>query len=118
MAEYIERAETAEFFEKSKQTMWHKDDVAATISSNKNIPTADVVEVVHGKWVHIKDCGGGKCSGHCSVCWAPQEADNPSVIKEVFRYCRWCGAKMDGDDFCSYGERRSEDENQSNTNQK
>ena len=72
-------------------------------------PAADVVEVVHGEWVHIKDCGGGKCSGHCSVCWAPQEADNPSVIKEVFRYCRWCGAKMDGDDYCSYGERRSDE---------
>lgn len=61
-----------------------------------NIPAADVVEVVHGEWVHIKDYGGGKCSGHCSVCWTLQEADNPSALKGSFRYCRWCGAKMDG----------------------
>lgn len=96
MAEYIERFDAAAFFENSKQTMWHKDDVSATISSKKNIPDADVVEVVHGEWVHIKDYGGGKCSGHCSVCWTLQEADNPSALKGSFRYCRWCGAKMDG----------------------
>ena len=46
MAEYIERSDAASFFENSKQTMWHKDDIAATISSKKNIPDADVVEVV------------------------------------------------------------------------
>lgn len=63
----------------------------------------DVVEVVHGEWVHIKDYGGGNCSGHCSVCWTLQEADNPSALKGSFRYCRWCGAKMDG-------ERRSEND--------
>ncbi len=45
MAEYIERSDAAEYFEKSKQTMWHKDDIAATISSKANIPTADVVEI-------------------------------------------------------------------------
>lgn len=48
MAEYVERATVAEFFEKSKQVMWHKDDVAAAISSD-SIPTADVVEVVGGR---------------------------------------------------------------------
>lgn len=45
MAEYIKRASAAEFFEKSNQVMWHKDDVAAALSG-KSIPTADVVEVV------------------------------------------------------------------------
>lgn len=40
--EYIERANAAEYFEKSEQMMWHKDDVAAAISQPKNIPVADV----------------------------------------------------------------------------
>lgn len=58
--------------------------------------SADVVEVVHGEWANIKDYGD-YCLGHCSVCWTPQGATFPSALKEGFRYCRWCGAKMDGE---------------------
>ena len=56
---------------------------------------ADVVEVVHGEWTNIRDYGD-YCLGHCSVCRTPQEVAFPSALKEGFRYCRWCGAKMDG----------------------
>lgn len=82
MAEYIERAETAEFFEKSKQTMWHKDDIAATISSKKNIHSADVVEVVR-----CKDC----------IQWDDKEKDC-CVFYNRREY-----------DYCSYGERLEAD---------
>lgn len=58
-------------------------------------PSADVVEVVHGKWINII-CYGDYCLGYCSVCWTLQGATFPSALKEGFRYCRWCGAKMDG----------------------
>lgn len=99
MAEYIEREALIQHMQECK------DENAFTLMATgyaysfiEAAPSADVVEVVHGEWVHIKDYGGGKCSGHCSVCWAPQEADNPSALKGGFRYCRWCGAKMDGDD--------------------
>jgi hypothetical protein len=84
---YINRAETAEFFEKSKQTMWHKDDIAATISSKKNIPYADVAEVVR-----CRDC---KC----------YEIHKPSVTMNCERDGRL--VPMMPDDYCSYGERRS-----------
>ena len=97
MAEYIERYEAIEFTKQYTPTINGETTMQCVERSLLNVPSADVVEVVHGEWVHIKDYGGGKCLGHCSVCWTPQEADNPSVIKEVFRYCRWCGAKMDGD---------------------
>jgi hypothetical protein len=90
MAEYIERSETAEFFEKSKQTMWHKDDVAATISSKKNIPAADVVEVVHGEWKFNKDG-----SGTCNQCHITQK--NVWDYDNWQNYCGHCGAKMDGE---------------------
>ena len=91
MAEYIERAETAEFFEKSKQTMWHKDDVAATISSKKNIPSADVVEVVR-----CKDCRIGK--------------GNTPKMGAGWIYCENNGQYHKETHFCGYGERRLENE--------
>lgn len=96
MAEYIERAETAEFFEKSKQTMWHKDDIAATISSKKNIPSADVVEVIHACWQWSKVNGqyGYYCS-NCQAGWANSE--NAEWIAKSHDYCPKCGAKMDGE---------------------
>lgn len=102
MAEYIDREELLKDIEDSVRFSSRNGVSAEMRGAHKIVerifsaPTVDVDEVVHGEWVHIKDYGGGKCLGHCSVCWAPQEADNPSVIKEVFRYCRWCGAKMDG----------------------
>lgn len=81
MAEYIERAKAAEYFEKSKQVMWHKDDVAATVS-NDSIPTADVAEVRHGCW---QDNRNGTFT--CSVCGGKSSKMD---------YCGRCGAKMDG----------------------
>lgn len=104
MAEYIERAETAEFFEKSKQTMWHKDDIAATISSKKNIPAADVVEVVHGEWI----AHGYKW--RCSVCNSKLNLDG-TPMENGFYFCPNCGSKMDANRkrlLNYFSERRSE----------
>lgn len=104
MAEYIEREALLYEMENLKPINWTNSEAENRADIEYGVyremiklqPSADVVEVVHGEWVHIKDYGGGKCLGHCSVCWAPQEADNPSALKGNFRYCRWCGAKMDG----------------------
>ena len=97
MAEYINREKifpNGVFYVNKNQPEKSLDELINRICK---APAADVVEVVHGEWVHIKDYGGGNCSGHCSVCWTLQEADNPSALKGSFRYCRWCGAKMDGE---------------------
>lgn len=92
MAEYIERSDAAVFFENSKQTMWHKDDIAATISSKKNIPSADVAEVVHGKWMVNRS--PVEVEFRCSKCnYSYIEAD-PNQ-KCDYNYCPICGAKMD-----------------------
>ena len=50
-------------------------------------PSADVVQVVHGRW--IKYTGMGKMQWMCSECSA--EEKNPKVAN----YCYHCGAKMD-----------------------
>ena len=63
----------------------------------KDTPAADVVPVVHGRWIRFKetDPETGYIHMKCSVCsayWSdPSHADH-------FRYCPNCGAKMDGGD--------------------
>ena len=52
-----------------------------------DIPAADVVPVVHARW--IKYTGMGKVQWMCSKCSA--EEKNPKVAN----YCYYCGAKMD-----------------------
>ena len=46
-------------------------------------PAADVVPVVHGRWIHHDD---GVVT--CSECGNAESSDS--------YYCRYCGAKMDG----------------------
>lgn len=64
------------------------------VDTVENFPTADVVEVVHGKWFWADD---GYC--RCSEC--TQKAplvqpldDEPEAV--MTKYCPNCGAKMDG----------------------
>lgn len=49
-------------------------------------PTADVVEVVHGKWI-ISDMG----FPYCSKCGTALTKSVPRT-----KYCSNCGARMDG----------------------
>lgn len=55
----------------------------------KEQPAADVEPVKHGKWICMGDCGVTKCS-YCG--WTIEE-----YIED--KYCRECGARMDGDAF-------------------
>ena len=57
----------------------------------KSTPTADVVEVRHGKWVK------NSCYNTCSVCKEYTHAWNDDGDLQEFAYCPNCGAKMDGD---------------------
>ena len=62
------------------------------------LPAADVVPVLHGRWISLTDCSNAGV--YCSVC-------NKKVYKEDYAicnrknklrsdYCPNCGAKMDG----------------------
>lgn len=56
----------------------------------KNAPAADVVPVVHGRWLDNEDYM------FCSICGIQWNyCDNDT---ETFNYCPNCGAKMDGED--------------------
>ena len=54
----------------------------------RKIPTADVQEVRHGKWV-IKGL-----TPYCSVCHRPSEYECDGVHSKPL-FCPHCGAKMD-----------------------
>jgi hypothetical protein len=51
----------------------------------ESVPSADVVEVVHGEWVNYK-----AVHYKCSIC-------GNRVGGKITKYCSECGAKMDGD---------------------
>lgn len=55
------------------------------------IPSADVAPVKHGEWVYNEN---GCIS--CSICKKHYAFGSEIWNKSENRYCRWCGAKMDG----------------------
>lgn len=64
-------------------------DAIEILAEVEYAPTADVVEVKHGEWLHKKvDKSNWYVYGQCSKCLERNRIGN---------YCRNCGAKMDGD---------------------
>ena len=57
----------------------------------RKIPPADVVPVVHGRW--IEDEGEGYHGIHCSRCNFSIPYGN---VMMGYNFCPKCGAKMDG----------------------
>jgi hypothetical protein len=61
---------------------WYKGNIM-------EVPAADVVEVVHAKWIDSK-YGNVNC-GHCGIRRRAPKSDDDDRF-----YCSNCGAKMDG----------------------
>lgn len=88
MAEYIEREA---LLVKLREAVSHKGMGAAIagvlIRYIESIPTADVVEVVHGRWMHEECLGVVSLNGYeCSRC----RKNN----RRATNYCPNCGAHM------------------------
>lgn len=59
-------------------------------------PAADVVAVVHGRWVHPHWKGSDFCYD-CSVCGnEAMHREYKWSGKKIYPICPYCGAKMDG----------------------
>ena len=58
----------------------------------QRVPAADVVPVVHGRWVHTDLASHWYGKDECSVC-TYHENDRSDLSH--FNYCPNCGAKMD-----------------------
>lgn len=101
MARYIDAEKLQEDFEKiaDEPDYMHEGEtwqtgiyLAGTITDKQ--PTADVVEVKHGRWeeVHIQH------EGYAEVYYNHKECKiSPNELyKSPFEHCPRCGAKMDG----------------------
>ncbi len=80
--------------EKIKYTEYINGDVTVSKDLVEKIPTADVQEVRHGKWIYR---GHHEIYGHafeCSICERYLFANSKEHVYEEYPYCH-CGAKMD-----------------------
>ena len=59
----------------------------------KALPSADVVQVVHGHWID-EDPAFAEYFANCSVCGYEIDVHNE---RGYFNFCPNCGAKMDGE---------------------
>ena len=57
-----------------------------------NAPAADVAPVVHGRWISVPH----KLARICSVCNRDEPYKFADIDADVYDYCPYCGAKMDG----------------------
>ena len=81
--EYIEREVLLKNLNRFAQ-----DNYCVTINDViMNLPAADVVEVVHGKWDDSLD----GITPYCSICGRSHK-----LMVRTPNYCPNCGAKMDG----------------------
>lgn len=62
----------------------------------KALPAADVVPVVHGRWIGAPLCGNDNC--RCSACGSWHNIHVNLCGDPMQKYCPECGAKMDRGD--------------------
>ena len=63
----------------------------------RELPAADVAEVVHGEWLRADDDWNSLTTIQCSLCseeWRFETDDDVSLLN--YKYCPNCGARMDG----------------------
>lgn len=93
MTEYINReaAIRALLNDAPEQVSYSREDAADCI---RYMDAADVVPVVHGRWIGAPLCGNDNCK--CSECgsWHNIHANLRGKIMQ--KYCPSCGARMDG----------------------
>ena len=77
------------------QCAWERDLAIEQLRNDYGVglgekKSADVVEVVHGRWVEVHRTPFGSSAYRCSVC------EGYMPFYNGYNYCPNCGAKMDG----------------------
>lgn len=88
MAKYINAAEAAEKVAEATGIR-----IADLVDVFAEISAADVVPVVHGRWILEREPNGKPYCFHCSVCDSDYHCIGIVVASD---YCPNCGARMDG----------------------
>lgn len=71
-------------------------DCEDIISAIENVPAADVVPIVHGRWIKTKSYGRYECSAcRAADCDCDDYYGTHRVTAQEF--CPYCGAKMDSE---------------------
>lgn len=104
MAEYICREAILDDLEKEieagnialDEDVWINKGLRIAIRDIKDIKTADVQPVKHGRWKFYKN-NGIYDTYKCSICKESFELPMDADISQEIRYCPNCGARMDGD---------------------
>ena len=93
MAEYIPRETAKEELLSWARCINHPEHLMTedAMCILDNIPAADVVPVVHGRWEFDKV----EIEVYCSVCGHNAPVGMSSYIRH--KYCPHCGARMDGE---------------------
>ena len=100
MAEYFEKealireiiSDMASFVGDPDAVQKHDEQCNYAISCIESAPVSDVAPVVHGRW-EAKGYVCGESEFECSAC---HKTEWRTTISQ-FKFCPFCGARMDGD---------------------
>lgn len=99
MADYIRREDALFALRKAERggSMTALTRLERAYAEIREMPAADVVEVVHGEWLRSDDDWNSLTTIQCSCCgeeWCFETDDDVSLLN--YKHCPNCGAKMDG----------------------
>ena len=96
MADYIRRDDAMFALRKAERggSMTALTRLERAYAEIREMPAADVAEVVHGQWYMLDDCANAGV--YCSDCGRRVHREEFAYKKLRSKYCPHCGAKMDG----------------------
>lgn len=99
MADYIRREDALFALRKAERggSMTALTRLERAYAEIREMPAADVAEVVHGEWLRADDDWNSLTTIQCSLCseeWCFETDDDVSLLN--YKHCPNCGAKMDG----------------------
>lgn len=96
MADYIRRDDAMFAMRKAERggSMTALTRLERAYAEIREMPAADVAEVVHGQWHMLDDCANAGL--YCSACGRRVHHEEFAYKKLKSKYCPNCGAKMDG----------------------
>lgn len=96
MADYIRREDALFALRKAERggSMTALTRLERAYAEIREMPAADVAEVVHGQWYMLDDCANAGV--YCSDCGRRVHREEFAYKKLRSKYCPHCGAKMDG----------------------
>ena len=96
MTDYIRREDALFALRKAERggSMTALTRLERAYAEIREMPAADVAEVVHGQWYMFDDCANAGL--YCSACSRRVHREEFAYKKLKSKYCPHCGARMDG----------------------